>query len=200
MDIVDTDNGYVKYFGDNKASSKTPQNPNTSNNIKMIDQYKLHSSNILEERIKSAPIIIFRQHKVSNNPKGYRKFLGFGIITNVEIVIEYDSKLKVNFPNYAFDITVLNMDHENETFDWRWISARRDKNIDINSTNKFAPKSWQLWSKNGVKTLLTETEDLSTKLILKSEDQKIKDQRHISILKSICKHYKEEKKKRILKD
>ncbi len=194
MDIIDADNGYIKYFGDNKASSKTYKNPNTSMNKRMIEQYKLHSSNKFEDRVKSAPIIIFKQEKVSNNPKGYKKFIGFGIITKVELIIEYDSKCKVNFPNFAFDITILNMEKENETFDWNWINLRRNKTISINKSHEIAPNSWKEWSKSGGNNNAHKLRRvIYKKLIINKDNQIVVDKNQITILKEICNHYKKNK-------
>ena len=56
MDLIDSDNGFVRYAGDNKPGSS---NPDTPYNLKLIQQFELHQSNKIEDRKLACPFIVF---------------------------------------------------------------------------------------------------------------------------------------------
>ena len=146
MDFIDNDNGFIRYAGDNKPGSN---NPDTSRNCKIIQQFELHQSNKIEDRKLACPIIIFENVQVGSARKGFKKFLGFGLVNRVERIIEYDRRSDSYYPNYVFDFIILDMSEENDTFNWEWISNRRDNNLKADETLELAPESWKKWVKGG---------------------------------------------------
>ena len=70
MDLIDNDNGFIRYAGDNKPGSS---NPNTSHNIKLIEQYELHQSGKVDDRKLACPIIVFENVQVGSLRKGFKK-------------------------------------------------------------------------------------------------------------------------------
>ena len=112
-DILMPDQGLVYYNGDNKTPGLPPsgkENGKTGNRI-MEELWDFYFSSNIEERQKAPPILIFEQVKCMNTTKGYRKFIGYGILTKTEIRQEYlprkkseGSKSEV-FSNYLFEIT-----------------------------------------------------------------------------------------------
>lgn len=145
QDEFDVDNGYIKYFGDNKSIS----NPGNSPGNKLIlDQFLLHNSFRVEDRMNAVPFLFFRSVKVGDRVKGNRVFQGVGLIRSAELVTQYQKDIGY-FTNYVFEFDVLDMRHEHEFFSWEWISARRDAKISTVEALELAPKSWQEWVQGG---------------------------------------------------
>ena len=44
---------------------------------------------------------------------------------------------------------ILDMSEENDSFDWRWISDRRNSELSLNQVLRNAPFSWKKWVKGG---------------------------------------------------
>ena len=184
MDFIDNDNGYVRYAGDNKPGNK---DPNTQRNQSLIKQYELHKSNNKSDRKSSSPIILFENVKVGKKIKGYKKFLGFGIVDKVERIIEFykDSY----YPNYVFTIMIMDMSAENDTFDWDWISARRKNELSLEDSHDLSPLIWQKWVKGGVKDISKFQRKVYKSRILKEIDQKDYTKKQKKILDDVKKYY-----------
>lgn len=184
MDFIDNDNGYVRYAGDNKPGS---DNPNTTGNISLIKQFELQKSNRTIDRKSSCPIIVFENVKVGNKRKGYKKFLGFGIIEKVERVIEFHKESY--YPNYVFIIMIMDMMAENDTFDWDWISARRKNEISLEESHKLAPYAWKKWVNGEIKDISNFQRKIYKSRIVKESDQKDYSKKQKKILEEIKKYY-----------
>lgn len=153
QDIFDPDRGHIRYFGDNKVLEPARDPADAPGNRVLLEQFALHTSTEKEARLKAAPIICFRAVRYGNRTKGNVQFEGFGLIERAERITQYDRKHQSPFTNYVFDINVFTLTDENEEFDWSWISSRRDKNLDLSSCLKHAPKSWQNWVNKGPSVL-----------------------------------------------
>jgi hypothetical protein len=147
QDYFDPDNGHVHYFGDNKESGVDPAKAN--GNKALYDQFLRHSSPLLGERKLSCPVIFFRRVQIGGRAKGNVQFQGFGIITKVKLVTQYNQKRDQPFANFSYDFTLFNLNEDNENFSWEWITKRRDKSLTTEQTLKYAPKSWIKWIKDG---------------------------------------------------
>jgi hypothetical protein len=145
QDQFDVDNGYIKYFGDNKSISDPGKAPG---NKLILDQFLLHNSFKVEDRKNAVPFIFFRSVKVGDRVKGNRIFQGVGLVKSAELVTQYQKDIGY-FTNYVFEFDVLDMRQEHELFSWDWISARRDPKISNENALGLAPKSWQEWVKDG---------------------------------------------------
>ena len=145
QDQFDVDNGYIKYFGDNKSISDPGRAPG---NKLILDQFLLHNSFRVEDRINAVPFVFFRSVKVGDRVKGNRVFQGVGLVRSAKLVTQYQKDIGY-FTNYVFDFDVLDMRHEHELFSWEWISARRDPEISNEGALKLAPKSWKEWVQDG---------------------------------------------------
>ena len=96
------------------------------------------------------PILIFEAVEVAGRVKGQRLFHGVGVITNAELVVQREDRApKRTFPNYVFEIAILDLSVENETVDWEWINARRDSNKSAEEALELAPVSWRRWVERG---------------------------------------------------
>tara|TARA_B100000315_G_scaffold110414_1_gene101251 strand:- start:110 stop:1390 length:1281 start_codon:yes stop_codon:yes gene_type:complete len=186
MDLIDSDNGFVRYAGDNKPGSS---NPDTPYNLKLIQQFEFHQSSKIEDRKLSSPIILFKNVQVGSARKGYKKFLGFGIVSKVERIIEFDRRSNSYYPNYVFDFMILDMSNENDTFDWDWISDRRNSEIQLKQTLKSAPSSWKKWIQGGAQLSLGLQRKIYKPLIVPATQQRKIDKSKKALLEKIYHYY-----------
>ena len=147
QDHFDSDNGHVRYFGDNKEPGTDPTTP--LGNKALLEQFELHTSPEREERLKACPVVVFKRVRVGSRSKGNVEFQGFGIIRKTERITQFDRKHDRAFSNYVFDLLIMSMAVEHEEFSWDWISARRDANVSDKECLKLAPQSWKKWVANG---------------------------------------------------
>jgi len=149
QDIFDVDNGHIRYYGDNKIPGNDPAL--SSGNKVLLHAFDTYNS---IDKIKySVPLIFYKAVTRNNKPKGYIEFNGFGIITGIELITQYDRKLKRTFSNYAFDFQVFSLAKNHEEFNWEWINERRNDKLSVDETLRNAPISWYEWIKNGNKVL-----------------------------------------------
>ena len=99
------------------------------------------------------PLLLFRRASVNGRVKGYPAFQGLGIIERAELIAQYDAKQGESFPNFAYDIAILDLAAEHEELDWRWVTDRRDPTLTIEQTQRFAPQSWKEWVSGGTASL-----------------------------------------------
>lgn len=147
QDSFELDNGYIRYFGDNKSSERSPEK--AQGNKLLLEQLEIHSSPDINIRKHAVPLIFFERVAYEGRLKGNLKFSGFGVITSAERVVQLAKASDKYFVNYVFEFCILSLANENEHFDWAWINSRRDKNLTLEKTNKLAPKSWSDWIKHG---------------------------------------------------
>jgi hypothetical protein len=98
--------------------------------------------------------LAFRRAKIGTKVKGFPVFQGFGIIERATLIAQYDAKQACSFPNFAYDIAILDISAEHEEFDWRWISDRRNAALAIEQTERFAPRTWKEWTRGGAEALV----------------------------------------------
>jgi len=144
-DEFDVDNGFIKYYGDNKSLGDPSHAPG---NLRLLEQFRLQHSNDFESRLKAAPFIFFKSVKVGNRIKGNRSFQGVGLVRSAELVTQYQRDIGY-FTNYVFEFDVLDLRYDFELFNWNWISARRNPHLSDESTLELAPKCWQEWVSKG---------------------------------------------------
>jgi hypothetical protein len=145
QDEFDVDNGYVKYYGDNKSLGDPAKAP--GNSI-ILSQFQCHLNNTLENRILATPFIFFKSVQVGKRVKGNRIFQGVGLLRSAELVTQYQ-KDNGYFTNYVFEFDILDMREDFEQFSWDWISARRNSEVSNQASLKLSPKSWQAWVDEG---------------------------------------------------
>jgi hypothetical protein len=149
-DVFDVDAGYVRYFGDNKKAGVQPET--VRGNAALLKLFEQHQSPDRQVRAASSPLIFMRNAKFGKAVKGYKEFMGFGVLRAAERVSEYNRATGKTYTNYAFDCVVLSMQEEGELFDWTWINARRDPNSSVDDTVRYAPASWRRWVRDGSAT------------------------------------------------
>ena len=187
QDDFDVDNGYIKYYGDNKTLRDPGDAP--GNRI-ILRQFTLHNSRLEEDRMKAVPFVFFKSISVEGRVKGNRIFQGIGLVRTAQLVTQYQKDIGY-FTNYVFEFDVLELRQEFELFSWDWISARRNPLLSNAETVNFAPKAWQDWLKNGelardrvIRKILKSTH------VSKIEQLPTKNSREEKCLEQILNYYK----------
>lgn len=170
QDFFDTDNGHIRYYGDNKDPTATPAS--RQGNSALLKAFEIHRAFSAQDRQYAVPLIFFRRVSTGGKRKGYVLFEGFGIIEQVELKVQYDHANLRTFTNYVFDFLVMSLARENEIFDWSWITARQNPSIDLAATSIFAPASWRLWLRNGEAAHSRSRRRVSKLLTLSSREQR----------------------------
>lgn len=145
-DVHRPDQGYSRYFGDNKPGPTKAAD--SLGNRRMLDAFILQSGE-KAERIKAPPVLVFEAIPYDGRTKGQVIFHGFGVITKAELVVQRSGETGSTFPNFVYDIALLNLEAENEDFPWSWINSRRDPAIDAETCFGLAPVSWKKWVQEG---------------------------------------------------
>jgi hypothetical protein len=143
-DVWDEDNGWVRYYGDNRTPGKDPATER--GNRALLAAYALSSHHDAAQRRLAPPLLLFRQDGAA---KGFAQFWGVGLITGIELVTQYSPKAGGSFANYAFDLLILSAADEAETFDHDWITARRDPTLPVTATVGRAPAAYLDWVRHG---------------------------------------------------
>jgi hypothetical protein len=194
QDTFDPDNGYIRYYGDNKAPGKDPSH--APGNKILWEAYKIHSSIDINLRKKAIPLIFYKTVSREDKVKGFIEFNGFGTVQKIELVTQFDRKNRRAFPNYAFDLVIFDLSKDKEEFNWEWISDRRNPGLTIDQTMRYAPKSWKKWIEEGPKSIEKNRRNVSRLLITKtSEQQPLPNSREESALTKIYKYYTNKKHK-----
>lgn len=190
QDIFDVDNGHIRYYGDNKIPGKDPAT--APGNQALLEAYKTYHD--INKRIHSVPLIFYKATTRNNKSKGFVEFNGFGIITGVELITQYDRKLDRTFANYAFNFHVFSLAKNNEQFNWEWINQRRNKIKTLNDTLTYAPESWKDWIKHGNKALERCRRRVSKLLVVtRNEQLPTKGSKEESVIKEVYKYYHNKK-------
>lgn len=151
QDFFNPDEGYVRYFGDAKVAGKDPAtSPGNAGLLAAKRIYDIMDSSL---RRFAPPLLLFRRASVNGKVKGYPAFQGLGIIERAELIAQYNAKQGESFPNFAYDIAILDLAAEHEELDWRWVTDRRDPNLTVEQTEQFAPRSWKEWVNGGTASL-----------------------------------------------
>lgn len=186
-DRFDPDNGIVNYYGDAKPINNDPLEP--TGNKTLMCEWKTHTSNDANVRQKATPIVFFEKTK-----KGYMHFAGVGVLEKVSLVTQ---KIKdKEFTNFEYEFCVLDLNEENNCFDWDWISDRCNKNLSVYETNDKAPLAWKKWIQYGNDKIEKVRRHVIKSRIIKEKEQYTKSGSiEEKILKVIEKHYENQNKK-----
>ena len=168
QDFFDPDEGHVRYFGDAKTPGKDPSS--APGNRRMLAAKLLQDGLTRDERRMAPPILMFRRIRVGRRVKGFLSFQGVGLIERTSLIPQYSGKIGRSFPNFAYDIAVFDLSSEFEELDWRWISDRRNPNLTLVDTMRFAPKAWSVWVSGGEPTIARVRRRV-TKLLTKSTNE-----------------------------
>lgn len=147
-DVFDLEGGHVRYFGDHKISTAGPLG-STTGNAALLHAWELHRGRSRKDRLLAPPVMIFRAVSANGAVKGYVQFCGVAVIERAEPLMQCDAQTGLEFPNYMFDLVVVDTSREGEEVDWRWIDDRRDPSLSLEETLRFAPAAWREWVDSG---------------------------------------------------
>lgn len=148
LDEVDTDAGFLRYFGDNKPESGK-QAEAVAGNAALLDEMSLYGAEERATREQAAPLLFF-ENVGSAEGRPLTRFIGFGVI---ELAHRVTQLFKGHtFTNYAFDCVLFRGVDDvdgREALDFGWIDDRRDAGLTDVEANTAAPDSWQFWLETG---------------------------------------------------
>ncbi|MDK1347991.1 HNH endonuclease [Streptomyces sp. 378] len=145
-DVFDLDNGRVRYFGDHRVDHPVPVG-STQGNAVLLEAFAEHQAPTAEQRALAVPLLLFAAVTRNKTPKGYVEFCGVAVIERVE-QIEQETKGRP-FPNYRYDLVVLDLSAEDDQVDWAWIEARGNPSLSASDALELAPRAWRQWVKHG---------------------------------------------------
>lgn len=192
QDFYDVDNGYARYFGDNKEPGQDPWKP--LGNKRMLEQWRWHAGPTAEERNRAAPILLWKRVSRDGKAKGFVEFNGLAVLRKAELITQPGGA--GYFTNYVYDLTVLSLASESERFDWQWITSRRDPSLSSAEANRRAPAAWKLWVKEGEVALPRVRRHVAGRSIVLQKDQRpVPSSAAAAILDEVYAHYEGRKAK-----
>jgi hypothetical protein len=190
-DVHRPDQGFSRYFGDAKPGEKSAEE--FLGNDRMLDAFVLQSGD-RKDRLNAPPILVFEAVPHAGRVKGQLMFHGLGVITKAELVVQRDEKSKLTFPNYVFDIALLDLAIENEELKWDWINARRNVTISLEDSLKLAPTSWRQWVDSGPAAVSRLRRNVITRSVVSEKMQRPpKGSNEEAILKKIYDYHADKK-------
>jgi hypothetical protein len=138
-DVFDLDHGHVRYFGDHKATTDVPLGK-TRGNAVLLDELTHHRGATEADRLRATPLVVYRTVTIDGASQGYLEFCGLGLLERAELIVQWDDRERRSFPNYVFDITILDLGSEGEHLDWAWINDRRNPSTSDRDTLRSAPE------------------------------------------------------------
>jgi hypothetical protein len=123
LDEVDVENGFIRYFGDNKPELRRPAEAAPGNKV-LLEEMELAGSSALGDRVRATPILFFRNRGGSTG-RPLSEFLGYGVIKEAHRVTQLYRG--ATFSNYAFDSVLFKGESAidgREFVDMGWIDAR----------------------------------------------------------------------------
>jgi 5-methylcytosine-specific restriction protein A len=148
QDAFDRERGRLRYFGDHRADSAGPPE-SARGNAALLAAVEAHRASDRTRRAPAVPLVIFRSVERNGQAKGYLEFCGLGIIDQATLTEQRDPGTGESFPNYVYDIDLLDLTAESNELDWGWINIRRDSRVTLEETNELAPAAWRSWLDTG---------------------------------------------------
>ncbi|MFE5373663.1 HNH endonuclease [Streptomyces mirabilis] len=145
-DVFDLDNGHISYFGDHRVDHTVPVG-STQGNALLLEAFAEHGAPTAERRAQAVPLLVFAAVSRNKTPKGYVEFCGVGVIEGLE-QIEQKANGRL-FPNYRYDLAVLDLSPEDDQLDWAWIEARGNPRLRADEALARAPRAWREWVEHG---------------------------------------------------
>jgi hypothetical protein len=157
-------------ISETKATTSVPLGK-TRGNAALLNELNFHRGATTEDRMRATPLLVFRATTVGGAPKGYLEFCGLGVLERAELIVQWDERERRSYPNYVFDIAILDLGPEEEHLDWAWINARRDSTQSDRQTLKYAPSSWRVWVQDGDAALPRVRRQIARSRLLSTREQ-----------------------------
>ncbi|WP_327691036.1 HNH endonuclease [Streptomyces sp. NBC_00461] len=149
-DEFDLGSGRVTYFGDHRVDHTVPVGETQGNKV-LRKAWTSHRATTVQERTLAAPLLVFATVTRNKTPKGYVKFCGLAVIEDVEEIEQSDKGRP--FPNFRYELALLDLSTEDDLLNWAWIEARSDQRLSTAEALKHAPRSWRRWVEGGTAVL-----------------------------------------------
>ena len=149
LDVVDADEGYALYHGDNRAPGSDPLS--TDGNRKIMGIIQQYADPDL--RILAPPLLLFESVRVMGDSGSYRRFTGYGVPREFRVQSQRSSD--GTFSNLVIELLLFNLTAEGEQFDWDWIDRRRERSLSADEVLASAPAAWRRWVRDGEAALET---------------------------------------------
>ncbi|MFD7118305.1 HNH endonuclease [Streptomyces sp. NPDC059922] len=144
-DEFDLGNGRVAYFGDHRVDHTVPVGE--TQDAVLLKAWTSHRATTVHERTLAAPLLVFATVTRNKTPKGYVKFCGLAVIKDVEEIEQSDQGR--TFPNFRYELALLDLSAEDDLLNWAWIEARGDQRLSTAEALERAPRSWRRWVEGG---------------------------------------------------
>ncbi|MFE0421121.1 HNH endonuclease [Streptomyces sp. NPDC058953] len=138
--------GRVTYFGDHRADHAVPVGETPGNKL-LQKAWPSHRAATVQEREMAAPLLVFATVTRNKSPKGYVKFCGLAVIEGSAVIEQRDKGQR--FPNFRYELTLLDLESEGDLLNWDWIEARGNEKFSTAETLELAPRSWRRWVEGG---------------------------------------------------
>ena len=184
LDVIDEDRGYALYYGDNRRPDYAPSQ--SRGNRRLIDLIEQYSDPKL--RNIAPPVLLFEDQSIEMRARGFRRFSGFGVPTNVRV--QAQASPDGHFVNLAIELALFSTDAEDGFLDWSWIDDRRDGSISGAHANRSSPKSWRTWVLDGDAALDRVRRTVIRLRVTSPDDQRDLSADDFDVLSSVHEHYK----------
>ena len=147
VDIIEPDEGYALYNGDNKSAEKGPFD--VDGNKAILSVANLYGGN-RNARERAPPLLVFRQVE-----SGVREFCGYGVPVRLSLRTQRNEDGGECFLNLVIELTLFDLPdvespHPSDgEFDWQWINDRRNARLTTAQANGRAPPAWKAWLREG---------------------------------------------------
>ncbi|MDE2045579.1 MAG: restriction endonuclease [Thermoplasmata archaeon] len=147
VDIIESDEGFALYNGDNKSAEKGPFE--VDGNKAILSVANLYGGN-RSARERAPPFLVFRQVET-----GVREFCGYGVPVRLSLRTQRNEDGGECFLNLVIELTLFDLPdvdspHPSDgELDWQWINDRRNAGLTTAQANGRAPPAWRTWLREG---------------------------------------------------
>lgn len=188
VDIIEPDEGYCLFHGDNRTPSRTPVS--SRGNSRFVQCLQLYADPAL--RKFAPPVLVFQQVEFNGSRRGYRRFCGYGVPIR-SVLATHKASRGDYFTNLVVEMVLFKLESENETFPWKWIDARRNRAMDADAALRFAPSAWKEWVRRGDLAIEGCRRLVARQTIVAKSEQAVTSSDERKILLEVL-HYHREKK------
>ena len=143
LDVVDAEDGYALYHGDNRTPGSDPRSADGNRKIlEVAYQYADPGTRAL-----APPMVLFESAKIPGSSASYRRLVGYGVPRDLRI--QSQRSAKGTFTNLVLELVLFSLTTEGEQLDWDWIDRRRDRSLTSEEALSSAPAAWRRWVRYG---------------------------------------------------
>lgn len=183
LDVIDSDNGYALYHGDNRTPGRQPFE--SRGNALLLSLFP--TFNEPDKRSLAPPVLMFEQAETEGRRKGFRRFAGYGVPRTFRL--QTQASRAGHFPNLVIELVLLGLEAEAELFDWAWIDSRRDGSLSATQSNLLAPAAWAHWVAEGDAALERRRRRVLRRRIISTATQRDLTREESSILREVYLFY-----------